>query len=37
MTRKVVKEAFHYHLLLFQDKRLDVIARVNVKILYQYH
>jgi len=33
MTRKVVKEAFHCHLLLFQDNRLDVVARVNEKIL----
>jgi len=33
MTRKVVKEAFHCHLLLFQDNRLDVIARVNDQIM----
>jgi len=33
MTRKVVKEAFHCHLLLFQDNRVDVIARVNEEIL----
>jgi len=45
MTRKVVSQAFHCHLLLFQDNRLDVIARVNKEILpayqklrqYQYH
>jgi len=33
LTRKVVKEAFHCHLLLFQDNKLDVIARVNETIL----
>jgi len=33
MSRKVVKEAFHCHLLLFQDNKLDVIARVNEEIL----
>jgi len=33
LTRKVVKEAFHCHLLLFQDNKLDVIARVNEEIL----
>jgi len=33
MTRKVVSEAFHCHLLLFQDNRLDVIARVNDQIM----
>jgi len=33
MTRKVVNEAFHCHLLLFQDDRLDVIARVNEELL----
>jgi len=33
LTRKVVKEAFHCHLLLFQDNKLDVIARVNENIL----
>jgi len=33
MTKKVVKEAFHCHLLLFQEDRLDVIARVYEEIL----
>jgi len=33
MTRKVVHKAFHCHLLLFQDNKLDVIARVNEEIL----
>jgi len=33
MTRKVVKEPFNCHLLLFQENRLDVIARVNEEIL----
>jgi len=33
LTRKVVKEAFHCHLLLFQDNKLDFIARVNEEIL----
>jgi len=33
ITRKVVKGAFHCHLLLFQDNRLDVIARVNDEVL----
>jgi len=33
MTRRVVREAFHCHLLLFQDNRLDVIARVNDQIM----
>jgi len=33
MTRKVLKEAFYCHLLLFQDNRLDFIARVNEEVL----
>jgi len=36
MIRKVVKEAFHCHLLLFQDNRLYIIARVNEGILPAY-
>jgi len=36
MTRKMVSQAFHCQLLLFQDNRLDVIARVNKKILSAY-
>jgi len=36
MTRKVVSQAFHCHLLLFQDNRLDVIARVNKELLPAY-
>jgi len=35
-TRKVVSQPFHCHLLLFQDNRLDVIARVNEEILPAY-
>jgi len=33
ITRKVVTEAFHCHLLLLQDDKLDIIARVNSEIL----
>jgi len=33
ITRKVVKEPFHCHILLFQNNRLDVIARVNDEVL----
>jgi len=33
ITRKVVEEAFHCHLLLLQDDKLDIIARVNDEIL----
>jgi len=33
MTRRVVKEAFHCHLLFFENNRLDVIARVNDQIM----
>jgi len=36
MTRKVVSQAFHCHLLLFQDYKLDFIARVNEDILPAY-
>jgi len=33
ITRKVFEQAFHCHLLLFQDNRLDLIARVNYEAL----
>jgi len=33
ITRKVVKKDFHCHLLLLQNNKLDIIAKINNKIL----
>jgi len=33
VTRKVLRKDFHCHLLLLQDNKLDVIARINDQIL----